>query len=161
MADVRRPVGLGLTGHGEVAQAVGYARQAAAAGLDSVFFHETYFERDAVTYAAAVARGVAGIRIGLGALNPNTRHPVLTAMTLSALDDMAPGRMTLALGTALPLRLAQLGIPYQPEAAIVTVSPLSNRGSKPSYGNFPPKKGMLYPWLRRKPTAFSGLSGKI
>ena len=121
MADSRRPVGLGLGGHGEVAAAVGYAQQAAAAGLDSVFFHETYFERDAITYAAAVARDVAEIRIGLGALNPNTRHPVLTAMTLSALDDIAPGRMTLALGTALPLRLGQLRIPYQPEAAIEKV----------------------------------------
>ncbi len=121
MAGAMRPVGLGLGGHGEVAAAVSYARQAAALGLDSVFFHETYFERDAVTYATAVAQSVPEIRIGLGALNPSTRHPVLTAMTVSALDEMAPGRITLALGTALPLRLAQLGVSYQPQAAIEKV----------------------------------------
>ncbi|MHB1640430.1 MAG: LLM class flavin-dependent oxidoreductase [Candidatus Dormibacteria bacterium] len=118
MTESLRPVGLGLAGRGEVSVAVGYARQAASGGLDSVWFHETYFERDAITYAAAVAGGVGEVRVGLGALNPNTRHPVLTAMTMSALDEMAPGRMLLALGTALPLRLAQLQIPYQPEAAI-------------------------------------------
>ena len=173
MADVRRPVGLGLTGHGEVAQAVGYARQAAAAGLDSVFFHETYFERDAVTYAAAVARGVAGIRIGLGALNPNTRHPVLTAMTLSALDDMAPGRMTLALGTALPLRLAQLGIPYQPEAAIAKVEQAMDdlrclwRGDRlPAAGGLPEIEPMFPPlhpvqlWVAGYRSAFHELAGR-
>ncbi len=121
MTGATRPVGLGLAARGQVTSAVAFARQAAENGLDSVWFHESYFERDAVTYASAVASTVGDIRIGLGALNPNTRHPVLTAMTVSALDQMAPGRMVLALGTALPLRLAQLGIPYQPAQAIEKV----------------------------------------
>ncbi len=64
-----------------------------------------------------MATRVDGIRIGLGALNPYTRHPVLIAMTVSALDEVAPERITLALGSALPLRLAQMGIPYDPAEA--------------------------------------------
>jgi 1,4-dihydroxy-2-naphthoate octaprenyltransferase len=44
-------------------------------------------------------------------------------MTISALDEMAPSRVSLALGSALPLRLGQMGIPYTPDdAATQTVS---------------------------------------
>lgn len=121
MASLLRPVGLGLGPHGPVRDAVRAAQAAQQAGLDSVWLHETYFERDAVSYAAAVAAAVPEIRIGLGALNPATRHPVLLAMTLSALDDLAPGRMVLALGSALPLRLAQLGLPYDPAEALARI----------------------------------------
>ena len=43
-------------------------------------------------------------------------------MTISALDDMAPGRIVLGMGTALPLRLAQMGIPYTPDQGVASVS---------------------------------------
>ena len=116
MALARR-VGLGLASRGKVSDAVGWAERARAAGLESVWFHDSYFERDAVTYASAVASQVEDIGIGLGALNPFTRHPVLIAMTISALDEMAPSRIRLGLGSALPLRLGQMGIPYSPDDA--------------------------------------------
>src|SRR5581483_2859138 len=98
------------------------ARRAQAAGLESVWFHDSYFERDAVTYATAVASQVDGIKVGLGALNPFTRHPVLVAMTISALDEMAPERILLGLGSALPLRLGQMGVPYDPAEAATRVA---------------------------------------
>ena len=118
MAELARPVGLGLAARGSVQDVVSWADQAEAAGLDSVWFHESYFERDAVTYAAAVASSVPRVTVALGAVSPLTRHPVLTAMTVSALDDMAPGRIVCALGTGLPLRLAQMGVPYSPDGSI-------------------------------------------
>jgi 1,4-dihydroxy-2-naphthoate polyprenyltransferase len=43
-------------------------------------------------------------------------------MTVSALDEMAPGRVILGMGTGLPLRLAQMGIPYTPESGVEAVS---------------------------------------
>jgi len=58
----------------------------------------------------------------MGALNPLTRHPVLVAMTVSAIDEMAPGRVLLGMGTGLPLRLGQMGIPYSPDAGLEAVS---------------------------------------
>jgi len=112
-----RRVGLGFASRGKVSDAVGWAERARAAGLESVWFHDSYFERDAVTYASAVASQVDEIGIGLGALNPFTRHPVLIAMTVSSLDEMAPSRIRLGLGSALPLRLGQMGIPYSPDEA--------------------------------------------
>ena len=43
-------------------------------------------------------------------------------MTGSALDEILPGRFVLGLGTGLPLRLKQMGIPYEPDAAVAGVS---------------------------------------
>src|SRR5467141_1974841 len=122
MATLARRVGLGLNARGDVSDTVAWAERARAAGLESLWFHDSYFERDGVTYASAVASQVGDIKIGLGSLNPFTRHPVLLAMTISALDDMAPGRILLGLGSALPLRLGQMGIPYTPDDAVTRSS---------------------------------------
>jgi len=122
MPSLARRVGLGLAARGSADDVVEWARLARDRGLESVWFHDSYFERDAVTYATAVASQIDGIKVGLGALNPYTRHPVLLAMTVSALDEMAPERILLGLGSALPLRLGQMGVPYAPDEAAERVS---------------------------------------
>jgi 1,4-dihydroxy-2-naphthoate octaprenyltransferase len=128
MDRLSRPVGLGLAARGEVSAVVSWSAAARATGLDSVWIHDSYFERDAVTYVSAIASRLGadetpdGFRIALGAVNPYTRHPVALAMTGSALDEMAPGRIVMALGTGLPLRLRQMGIPYELDEAVDRVS---------------------------------------
>ncbi len=128
MATLSRRIGLGLAARGEVDEVVKWAGLARRRGLDSVWVHDSYFERDAVSYVSAIASELGederedGFRIALGAVNPFTRHPVVLAMTGSALDEMAPGRIVMGLGTGLPLRLKQMGIPYAPDAAVERVS---------------------------------------
>jgi 1,4-dihydroxy-2-naphthoate polyprenyltransferase len=128
MNAIARRIGLGLAARGEVDEVVAWSAAARSAGLDSVWIHDSYFERDAVSYVSAIASELGvderddGFRIALGAVNPNTRHPVVLAMTGSALDEMAPGRIVMGLGTGLPLRLKQMGIPYAPDTAIEGVS---------------------------------------
>lgn len=117
-SSLAQSIGLGLAGRGDVSDAVAWAEQARRAGLDSVWVHDSLFERDAVSYVSAIAARVPDVRLGLGALSVYTRHPALIAMTVSAIDDLAPGRVVLGLGTGLPLRLGQLGIPYAPDQAI-------------------------------------------
>jgi 1,4-dihydroxy-2-naphthoate octaprenyltransferase len=125
-----RPIGLGLAARGDIEEVVGWARQARDQGLDSVWVHDSYFERDGVSFTTAIAQAIAddddgdeaGFRVALGAANPFTRHPVVLAMTGSALDEILPGRFVLGLGTGLPLRLKQMGIPYEPDAAVEGVS---------------------------------------
>ena len=131
MRTLARPIGLGLAARGDVDDVVGWARAARDAGLESVWIHDSYFERDAISFGSAVASaiandgdddGEAGFRVALGAVNPFTRHPVVLAMTGSALDEILPGRIVMGLGTGLPLRLKQMGIPYEPDAAVAGVS---------------------------------------
>ena len=112
MPDLARRVGLGLAARGDVKDAAEWARRAEDLGLDSVWVHDSYFERDPITYLTAMGQVTRHIGMGAGALNPYTRHPVVLAMTMSALDDLAPRRCTLALGSGLPLRLSQMAIPY-------------------------------------------------
>ncbi|MEA2632851.1 MAG: 1,4-dihydroxy-2-naphthoate polyprenyltransferase, partial [Chloroflexota bacterium] len=130
MSSLARPIGLGLAARGDVEEVVTWARQARDQGLDSVWVHDSYFELDGVTFATSIARAIAvdddgdeaGFRVALGAVNPFTRHPVVLAMTGSALDEILPGRFVMGLGTGLPLRLKQMGIPYEPDAAVEGVS---------------------------------------
>ncbi|HEX3220631.1 MAG TPA: LLM class flavin-dependent oxidoreductase [Candidatus Limnocylindria bacterium] len=128
MNAIARRIGMGFAARGEVEDVVAWSAAARRAGLDSVWIHDSYFERDAVTYASAIASQLGadetedGFRIALGALNPYTRHPVVLAMTGSALDEMAPGRIVMGLGTGLPLRLKQMGIGYAPDQAVERVS---------------------------------------
>ena len=134
MRTLARPIGIGLAARGDVDDGVAWSRRARGAGLDSIWIHDSYFERDAVSFGSAIAaaiaddgdrglvEGEAGFRVALGAVNPFTRHPVVLAMTGSALDEMLPGRIVMGLGTGLPLRLKQMGIPYEPDAAVERVS---------------------------------------
>src|SRR3954449_12211607 len=130
MRSLGRPIGLGLAARGDVEEVVGWARQARDQGLDSVWVHDSYFERDGVSFGTAIAQAIAedddgdeaGFRVALGAANPFTRHPVVLAMTGSALDEILPGRIVLGIGTGLPLRLKQMGIPYDPDGAVAGVS---------------------------------------
>ena len=173
MAARGRRVGLGLAASGEVRLAVTAAERARAAGLESVWFHESYFERDAITYATAVAAAVPDVAIGIGAVNVNTRHEVVLAMTVSALDDLAPGRIRLGLGTALPLRLQQMGIPYEPDAAIAAIERAMGDLRKlwsgerlPTPGPLPDLEPMFPPvhrtplWVAGYRNAFHELAGR-
>jgi 1,4-dihydroxy-2-naphthoate octaprenyltransferase len=153
MTNLALPVGLGLAARGSVSDAVAWAEAARRDGFDSVWIHDSYFERDAVSYASAIASQVSDIRVALGAVNPFTRHPVLIAMTVSALDEMAPERIVLGLGSALPLRLAQMGIPYEPATAVERIGAAVDtirgmwRGERipPGSPNVPPVEPMFAP----------------
>jgi 1,4-dihydroxy-2-naphthoate octaprenyltransferase len=120
MADLANRVGIGLAARGDVREVVRWAQQAEEMGLESIWVHDSYFERDPITYLSAVGLETRRIGLGAGALNPYTRHPVVLAMTMSALDDLAPRRCTLALGSGLPLRLSQMAIPYDDTVARVS-----------------------------------------
>ena len=122
MAELARRVGLGLAARGSVTDTAEWARRAEEVGIDSVWVHDSYFERDPITYLTAMAMQTRRIGLGAGALNPYTRHPVVVAMTMSALDDLAPRRVTLALGSGLPLRLSQMAIPYDDTVGRVSES---------------------------------------
>ena len=127
MPSLGRRVGLGIGGRGEVSDAIEWAQLARDTGLESIWIHDTPYERDAITYGAAIASalatdGAGSFRVALGAVNPYTRHPLVLAMTGSALDEILPERIVMGIGTGMPLRLAQIGIPYSLPDALERVS---------------------------------------
>ena len=114
-------VGYAVSGTRRTSEAVTVARAVEAAGFDEVWLAEDYFERGAFVVGGAVAAATTQVRLGIGVVNPWTRHPVLTAMEFAALDELSGGRAVLGLGASNSRWISdQLGIPFeQPLARLV------------------------------------------
>ncbi len=93
-------LGLALTGAGPPAHAIGWARAAERAGLGSLWLIEDYFHPGAFTLAGAAAAVTERVALGVGVVNPYTRHPALLAMEAAALCGAAPGRAVIGLGSS-------------------------------------------------------------
>lgn len=93
-----------------------YVIQAQAAerlGFNSFWVPEDYAFPGAFSSCAAIAAATSKIKIGTGVINPFTRHPVLIAMELAALDQLSGGRAILGLGASIRLWIEeQMGIRY-------------------------------------------------
>src|SRR5437762_4270735 len=83
-------LGVALLGHGLPGRTTEWARAAERAGLGSVWIIEDYFHPGAYALAAAAAAVTERLAIGLGVVNPYTRHPALLAMETAALAGIAP-----------------------------------------------------------------------
>ena len=96
------------------------ARLAEAMGFGTFWIPEDYFFRGGFALAAAIACSTSRIRVGLGVVNPYTRHPVLTAMETAALAEIAENRTILGIGASVRFWIEkQMGIAYvKPTAAM-------------------------------------------
>src|SRR6516165_6459362 len=107
-------LGLALMGHGVPGRTTEWARAAEQAGLGSVWIMEDYFRPGAYALAAAAAAVSERSVIGLGVVNPYTRHPALVAMETATLAAIAPGRVVLGLGSSNRHWIEhQMGIPFK------------------------------------------------
>jgi 5,10-methylenetetrahydromethanopterin reductase len=94
-------LGATLLGEGAAGHVVERARAAERAGFDDLWFIEDYFQTGAFTMAGAAAAVTTRIGLGLGVVNPYTRHPALLAMETATLAAVAPGRVVLGLGAGV------------------------------------------------------------
>ncbi|WNI21015.1 LLM class F420-dependent oxidoreductase [Streptomyces sp. ITFR-16] len=109
-------VGVALSATGSANQidaTVELAREAAAAGLRSAWFGQT-FGADSPQLAAIVGREVPGLHVGTSAIPVFGRHPLLVSSQAQTAQAATHGRyhLGLALGTK-PLTEAGFGIPYE------------------------------------------------
>jgi len=130
--------GIALMGTDAPSHITAWARAAEAAGLGSAWIIEDYFHPGAYALAAAAAAVTARLAIGLGVVNPYTRHPALLAMETAALAGIAPGRVVLGLGSSNRHWIeAQMGIPFKaPSAVCASVSRSSGACSRASGSPF-------------------------
>ncbi|HEY0217349.1 MAG TPA: LLM class flavin-dependent oxidoreductase [Cellulomonas sp.] len=100
-------------GRRDAATAVALARRAEDAGFAEVWLSEDYLERGAFAAAGAVAASTTSVQIGLGVINPWTRHVALTAMECAALDEVSGGRLIIGIGASNKGWMQdRLGIPF-------------------------------------------------
>ncbi len=93
---------------------------AEAAGLDHVWVGDSPVARpraEPFTLLGAVAAATSTVGLGTAALIPALRHPVHTAHAIATLDQVAPGRLTVAAGAGFPYEatrdeFATFGVPF-------------------------------------------------
>ncbi|MFW9806893.1 MAG: LLM class flavin-dependent oxidoreductase [Candidatus Thorarchaeota archaeon] len=105
-----KELGVAMTGVFPVSEAVELARVAEKSGLGSAWFAEDYFFRGGIPYMAAASMATNTIRLGLGVVNPYSRHPALIAMEFATLDEMSNMRTIFGLGSGVPFWMDQMGI---------------------------------------------------
>lgn len=104
--------GLLFVGAPSVPEMVELAKRAEARGFDSLWVAETRMTRDGFVPLAAIAAATERVRVGTGIVNVYTRNPVVLALSFVALEELAPGRILMGLGSGSPLVLAPQGIPF-------------------------------------------------
>ncbi len=105
-------MGLGLVRTSAPARLGEWSSLAEELGFDSVWIAEDYFQGGAFSVATACALATSRVRIGIGVVNPFTRHPAVVAMESATLDILSKGRIILGLGTGNPGWMRQMGIDF-------------------------------------------------
>ena len=95
-----RRIGLAFTGQPyTIPQIVAAGKAAEAAHFHAVWTAEDYWTgRDGISSLACLALNTERIQLGNCVINPYNRHPMLIAMTLNSLSDVAHGRLALGIG---------------------------------------------------------------
>jgi F420-dependent oxidoreductase-like protein len=98
-----------------VDELIDQTRQAAAAGLKSVWFSQLPLSQDAVTVAALAGREVPGIEVGTSVVPTYPRHPLLVASAAQTAQAATGGRFTLGIGLGSKGFLGPVyGVDYPP-----------------------------------------------
>lgn len=105
-------MGLGLVKTSEVRRMVEGAILAEELGFHSIWIAEDYFQGGAFSVATACAMATTRVQVGIGVVNPFTRHPALLAMETATLDVLSEGRVILGLGTGASKWIRQMGFPF-------------------------------------------------
>ena len=83
---------------GNIDTLTGYAKQAEAIGLRNFLVTESM--TDSLALAQHFVSHTDRIQVGTGITNLYLRHPLLAALHVMTIDQLAPGRMLLGLGTS-------------------------------------------------------------
>ena len=103
-------VGVAFDGRTPMPVVLEQARRAEANGAATLWISDHLFLREPFATAAAVLGTTTRVRVVLMAVSPYVVHPVQIAMAAATLDELAPGRVLLCLGTGAPRDLADAGV---------------------------------------------------
>ncbi len=96
------------------AELAGYARAAEQSGFDSIWVTERYFHEETFSLLGHLAASTDRMALGVGVVNPFTRHPALLAMAAATVDRLSGGRMLLGLGRSDEWLIRdRLGLSYE------------------------------------------------
>ncbi len=103
-------VGVCFDGFYSIQEMLELAKLADEAGMESVWMSDHLCFRDSVSSAVAFLTTTKRITVIPAPLTPYSRHPMITAMAIATMEEMAPGRVAAGLGTGNATALAEVGV---------------------------------------------------
>jgi len=96
---VRERVGLAIQA-ADAATAISRIRKAEQTGIQQVWMTQSVGMLDTLTLFAAVATQTTRVRLGTSIVPVYPRHPLVMALQAATINDLAPGRLRLGVGTS-------------------------------------------------------------
>src|SRR5215472_17819852 len=125
---------IGILANQPVDTIVRQVQLAEALGYDTAWIADSHLVcRDLYVTLTACALGTTRIRLGPGVTVPHTRHVSVTASAILTLEELAPGRIVLGMGTGgssaqtMGLKLEQVGRARTLEAMATNIRRLIQR----------------------------------
>ena len=103
-------VGLCFDGFYSIGEMIELARRADRIGMESIWMSDHLCFRDSLTSAMAFLGATKKIKVVPAPLSPYSRHPIISAMALSTMDEFAPGRVGATAGTGNAAALEEAGM---------------------------------------------------
>lgn len=103
-------IGISFDGFLPFGETVELAQRAVDAGADSLWMAEHLGYRQSLVCCTAFALQTRDAVVVPTAVSPYLWHPMAIAMALATIDEAAPGRAAIALGTGNPLFLQENGV---------------------------------------------------
>lgn len=103
-------VGLCFDGFYSIQEMVELAGLADDAGLESIWMSDHLCFRDSLTSSMAFLASTKKIKVVPAPLSPYSRHPIISAMAVTTLEEFAPGRVMATAGTGNAAALAEAGM---------------------------------------------------
>lgn len=132
------------------------------AGVDTAWMTMGAFGSDTLTLYAATAVQTERIRLGASIIPAFTRHPFAMAAQALVLDDIAPGRLRLGIGTSHgPMMAGNYGLDFDRPLSrlreyLQVLRPLLHEGEVEFTGDFYQVKGRI-PGTPKTPVLISAL----
>ena len=113
MNDTYSPVGVILHGSTPPEELVGLCQLVENRGFGELRLSEDYFFLGGISSTTVALQATERIPVGLGIISAVVRHPAVTAMEISTMARLFPGRLMAGIGHGVPAWTQQMGL-YPP-----------------------------------------------
>ncbi|MFQ5904181.1 MAG: LLM class flavin-dependent oxidoreductase [Candidatus Binatia bacterium] len=103
-------LGLCFDGFYSINEMVELAKLADGVGMESIWMSDHLCFRDSLASAMAFLTTTKRITVVPAPLSPYSRHPIISAMAVATMEELAPGRVMATAGTGNAAALEEVGI---------------------------------------------------
>jgi 5,10-methylenetetrahydromethanopterin reductase len=103
-------IGLCFDGFYSVQEMIELAQLGDQIAMESIWMSDHLCFRDSLTTAMALLGATKKIKVAAAPMSPYSRHPIITAMAIATMEELAPGRVIAGPGTGNAAALREAGM---------------------------------------------------